>query len=139
MNLHRIANRFDKVVCSDAYNPATTFLAQLDLYDDSKRDGVTVDRRVLSCSPDVTIPARKTILAEGKYWIVGQVNIDSFRGRPIRHRYIMHECEFLGAVHALGGMLDLVPGTPTYVAAVWVKDIKEADTSSKFYSFMNIE
>lgn len=136
MNLHSVSTRFDKTVCTDAYNPTTMFLGQLDIFDDSKRDGVTVDRRILSCSPDVVIPARRTILIDGKAWLIGQNNPDSFRGRPIRSRYILHACEYLGILQTAKELLSS-GGLPLYAATVWIKDSKEMETSSKLYSFFN--
>ena len=71
MRLADAASYFDRVVCADAFTPFEEFKGQFDLFDDSKRDGVTVDRRVLSCSSAVTVPTRRVVLAMGEYWIVG--------------------------------------------------------------------
>lgn len=136
MNLHNAAKRFDKTVCADAYNLESTFLGQLDLFDDSKRDGATVDRRILSVAADVVIPSRRTITVEGSTWLVGQKNTDSFRGSPIRHKYILHECEQIGLLRTPKQFLT-VGGLSLYASTLWVKDNKEADTSSGLYSFVN--
>lgn len=136
MNLHQAAKFFDKLVCADAYNPDNTFVGQLDLYDDSKRDGVTVERRVLSVAPDVVMPERGVISFEGTYWIVGQKNIDSFMGKAIRHKYIIHNASGLGQLQTVKQLLT-TGGVLAYAAAIWVKDNKEVETSSKMYSFMN--
>jgi hypothetical protein len=48
MRLSTAARFFDRTLFKDAFVPTTTFRGQFDLYDDSKRDGVTVARRVLS-------------------------------------------------------------------------------------------
>lgn len=136
MNLHNAAKRFDKTVCADAYNPANTFLGQLDLFDDSKRDGATVDRRILSVASDVVIPSRRTLTVEGSTWMVGQKNIDSFRGSPIRHKYILHECEQIGLLRTPKQFL-AAGGLAVYASTLWVKDNKEGDTSSGLYTFVN--
>lgn len=136
MNLHSASNYFDKTACVDAYNPATKFLAQLDLFDDTKRDGLTVERRILSTSPSVNIPARRTIVAEGIAWVVGKKNVDTFLGKPIRHKYEIHRAEALGNVRTPKQKLT-TGGLPVYSSAVWVKDSKEVESSSRLYSFMN--
>ncbi len=136
MNLSTAARFFDKTVCTDAYNPTTTFLGQLDLYDDSKRDGTTVERRILSTGPDIVIPTRRTLTIEGVTWIVGQKNIDSFQGKTIRNKYVIHQTSTLGMARTPKQLLSS-GGLPLYASAVWLKDIKDVEASSKIYSFMN--
>lgn len=136
MNLHDAAKFFDKTICADAYNPTSTFVGQLDLYDDSKRDGVTVERRILSVSPQVVMPARGVITVEGETWIVGHRNTDSFQGSAIRHKYVIHRASALGSLQTVKQLLTS-GGVSVYSAAIWVKDSKEVETSSKLYSFMN--
>jgi len=136
MNLRDASRFFDKALCADAYNPSSTFYGQLDLYDDSKRDGVTVERRILSVSADVIIPLRRTIVIEGIVWLVGDRNIDTFMGNVIRNKYVIHQVQDLGMLRTPKQMLS-TGGLSTYTSVVWVKDSKEIETSSRLYSFMN--
>lgn len=136
MLLHAAARFFDKLECVDAYNPNNTFKGQLDLFDDSKRDGLTVERRILSVSPDVVIPPARVLIIAGTFWIVGDLSVDSFRGSDIRHKYVVQQ--------ATGGLYgyyeDSIKQTlaPVHVAAVWVKDLKEIETSSRLYGVFNL-
>ena len=136
MDLHQAASYFDNTVCADAYNNANKFLGQLDLYDDSKRDGVTVERRILSVAPSVTVPARRAVRIEGDVWIVGQKNIDSFQGSTIRHKYVLHQALTSGTLRTPKQKLT-TGGVPLYSAVVWIKDSKDVESSSRLFSFMN--
>jgi hypothetical protein len=135
MRLMQAAKFFDKTVCKDAYGLGT-FLGQLDLYDDSKRDGLTVERRILSTAPDVVLPARRTIQIEGESWIIGFKNVDTFQGAAIRHKYVIHRAATLGTIQTPKQKLT-TGGVSLYSSAVWLKDAKEVATSSRLYSFMN--
>lgn len=136
MDLSLAAGFFDTTQCVDAYNTRTKFLGQLDLYDDSKRDGVTVERRILSVAPGTVIPARRTIMIEGEAWIVGARNVDTFQGSAVRHKYVIHQATNLGNLStALQALTS--GGLPVYAAAVWLKDSKDVETSSKIQNYMN--
>lgn len=139
MRLADAASFFDKVVCQDAYNGvAPTFLAQLDLFDDSKRDGVTVARRVLSVGPSITLPARGAFTAHGDVYILGGEHKDSFEGAVIRRKYICQKADGLGAIKTLEQAILAQAGTAAYGARVWVKDMKQVDQSSALTEFFNV-
>jgi len=133
------ASFFDKVVCTDAYTPTDpTFKAQLDLFDDSKRDGATVVRRVLSVSASVTIPARRAVAAVGETWIVaGHGHPDAFRGETVRVKYVVQQADGLASVQTAEQLLS-TGGTSAYVGRVWTKDLKELEVSSKMYGFFTL-
>lgn len=139
MRLADAASFFDKVVCQDAYNgAAATFLAQLDLFDDSKRDGATVARRVLSVSPSVTLPARGAVTAHGDVYVLGGEHKDSFKGNVVRRKFVAHRAEGLGAIKTLEQAILGSAGTPAYGARVWVKDMKQVDTSSELRALFDL-
>ena len=61
MKLNKVASYFDTVVAADQYHLPTRIKGQLDLFDESKRDGVTVLRRTFSCASGTRIPTRRTL------------------------------------------------------------------------------
>jgi hypothetical protein len=136
MRLADAASYFDKLVCKDAYGPAT-FRAQLDLYDDAKREGLTVQRRILSVAPGVAIPARRVITFGGDQWLMGAREDDSFNGAAVRNKYILHRAGGLAALQTPGQALSS-GGTTAYAARMWVKDSKEISESSKLEGFFNL-
>lgn len=132
MKLSAAAVAFDDLVCVDGYAGTGSFKAQLDLYDDSKRDGYSVVRRILAAAPSVSIPARRVVDIQGDKWIVGQVAKDYFRGSAIRHKHLMHRANGLAESFTIAGILATTP-TPTstfYAAEAWIKGGREIDESS---------
>lgn len=130
MRLHDVANRFNKMVCTDGYSGADLFRAQLGLYDDNKRDSETAERRVLSVSPNVTIPTRRVIGAAGSRWIVGHANPDDYKGSTIRVGYVCHEATHLATVRTLAEVVAGSAGTTAYAGRAWVKDAAYTQQSS---------
>lgn len=137
MKLANAARYFDKLVCTDAYVPAVTFKAQLDVFDDAKRDGATVLRRILSTSPDVTLPVRLTIIAAGDTWMIGARHTDSFNGDDIRKKYIIHRADGPATIKTVAQALS-TGGTPSYASRLWIKDLRELDISSSLFSMLNV-
>ncbi len=136
MRLYDAAKHFDDVLCTDAYGPAT-FYGQLDLYDDARREGLTVQRRILSVAPDVVIPARRVISFGGEQWLVGDDESDSFKGSLIRTKYILHRAGGIAAIQTPGQLLS-AGGSPAYGARLWVKDYREQAASSHLFGFFNL-
>jgi hypothetical protein len=137
MRLATAAKYFDKLLCQDAFAPTTTFYGQFDVYDDSKRDGATVVRRVLSVAPDVVIPPRRVITAAGETWIVGASNPDSYGGANLRQKYVIQRAHGVATLRTVAQALG-TGGTPTYASKLWIKDLKEIEVSSKLHGWFNV-
>lgn len=137
MLLSDVAVYFDKTPCTDVYSPFATFYGQLDVFDDSKRDGATVNRRVLSVAPGTSIPARRTVTVAAEQWLIGTHQADQFMGSSIRDKYVLHRALGTATIKTLVQLLTS-GGVSTYAAKVWVKDMKELEASSELKSFMNI-
>jgi hypothetical protein len=138
VKLSKAASHFDKTVCADTANPGTTFLAQLDVFDDSKRDGPTVARRILSVDPAVSMPAGRVLTIAGEQWLVGTHQADQFRGATIRDKYILHRALGAATVRTAAEAIASTGGTSTYAGRLWVKDIREQEASSSLTSFLNV-
>lgn len=137
MRLQNAARFFDRMVCTDVYSPSVTFKGQLDVFDDSKRDGATVLRRILSTSPDTVLPVRLTISAEGDVWLIGAGHKDSFNGSALRAKYIIHRADGGATIQTVDQALS-TGGTPTYASRLWIKDLKEVDVSSSLFNMLNV-
>jgi hypothetical protein len=138
MRLSVAARYFDKTLCTDAFNPGTTFYGQLDLYDDSKREGPTTLRRVLSLAADVAIPARRVITIGAEQWIVGSSESDYWRGEVLRTKYILHRATGGASLQTIAQALGTAGTVSSYAARFWLKDLKEPEISSKLLSFYTI-
>lgn len=138
MKLRNAARRFDRLLCFDAYSPVTPFLGQFGLYDDAVRDGLTVERRILSVDPDVVVPARRVISAGGYTWILGDHAPDFFNEEAIRHKYIVHQATHLGTIKTIQQALSGAAGTSAYMAAAWIKGAKQIEINSMLYDSFTI-
>jgi hypothetical protein len=131
MRLHDVANRFNNMVCWDAYSGLHLFDGQLGLYDDNKRDSETAERRTLSLAPTATIPARRVIQAANTRFIVGHGNPDDWAGSTIRVGYTVHEATYLSIVRTLDQACLGLAGYTAYAGRAWVKDLSYTQQSSK--------
>lgn len=138
MRLSAAARYFDKTICSDAFSPSTTFRGQLDLFDDSKRDGATVVRRILSVDPTIAIPARRVITIGTEQWIVGASQADDFAGSPIRAKYVIHRAHGAAVIKTMAQTLGTGGSLSTYGSKLWIKDMKELEVSSGLFGFYNL-
>jgi hypothetical protein len=137
MRLADAARFFDRTPCADAFTPFTAFLGQLDVFDDSKRDGATIARRILSVGPSVSMPASNVITIDNAQWIVGTHQDDTFLGSVLRRKYVLHRASGAATIKTIGEALS-TGGTATYGAKLWVKDAKEIEISSNLEGFFNI-
>lgn len=138
MLLRAVARSFNKTPCNDGYTGDLAFYAQLGLYDDTKRDSETAERRVLSVDPDVEIPARRVIEAEGVRFIIGHGNMDTFRGDVVRMGYVAHEATHLATLRTLANLCKNEAGTTAWAGISWVKNMAYSEQDSHLNSFHHI-
>jgi hypothetical protein len=136
MKLKAAAKRFDKLPCADAYSSAALFKGQFNLYDDSVRDGMTVERRVLSVDPSITIPARRAIRADGFNWLIGDCSPDYYNAEAIRHKYPVHLAEGLATLKTIANVLAGAAGTTAYTGTFFNKGSKEIEVSSGVFDVL---
>lgn len=137
MLLSVAASYFDDVLCQDAFNANTKFYGQLDVYDDSRRDGATVVRRILSVAGGTALPARRVLAIHGEQWIVGTHEADSFKGSIVRDKHILQRAQGACSIRTPAQALSS-GGVSSYGAKLWVKDMKEVESSSKLSGFFNL-
>lgn len=130
MDLALAASYFDDIVASDAYDPLTTFLCQVDPLNLFKVDATAVRRREIMCDPSVAIPARKAIAIGGEIFLVGDASPDYFQGECIRKNYVVQGAEHLASFTSVAGELGSVAGTPSYVSV----DFNKFSTDQRFSS-----
>lgn len=130
MKLSKAAAYFNKTRFLDAYTGALAFKGQLTAYDDSRRDSVTTERRVISVAPDVTLPARRTVAMEGETFILGTLIPDTFRGSKIRQAIIAQSAPIPCGIKTAGQLCSGAPGTDAFCNKVWVKNIAYTEQTS---------
>lgn len=138
MKLSSVANYFDRTPAYDAYTNRPAFKLQLDLYDDSKRDGVTVERRVISCKPNSVPPAAGCLRFAGAEWIMGRFHLDTFDGGAIRKKAIVQVADGMATIKSAIQALAGHAGRQAYAARAWEKSSKEIDESSEMFDIYSI-
>lgn len=124
MKLNKVASYFDTVVAADQYHLPTRIKGQLDLFDESKRDGVTVLRRTFSCASGTRIPTRRTLTFADKVWLVGNSHPDMFCNDVIRDRFVIQEARFCTRLQTAAEVLT-DKGYALWCDRTWVADVKE--------------
>ena len=138
MSLADASSYFDTTEVLDAYSGELLFLAQVDPYDDSKRDAMVAYRRVLSVAPGTTIPTHRCVSIFGAIWLVaGEAEID---GLDEQHRvkYVLQAATGLLNIGTLTEFLDGAPAVTVYGFAGWVKDAKQIEESSDIANMFEI-
>lgn len=129
MELVDVSTFFDRVVAADPATGSELFRCQLMAYDESRRDSYSAHRRVISVSPDVTIPTSKAIQIYGEVWVVGSAHSDGWESRH-RVKFALHKASGQAKIHRLAGFLSQTPTQTTYGDFQWVADRKELEVSS---------
>lgn len=130
MDVRSAASWFDSNPVYDAYSGAKLFDAQLDLYDGTERDSETATRRVLSTTPDVTLPLRRAIRLGSKRYLLGRSNEDLFQGEVIRVGHVMHEAQALCTLRTLGDACLDLNGVDAWGAKAWLRNAAFTEQSS---------
>lgn len=135
MKLSAVAAYFDRLPVLDAYSGASLGKAQLDLFDDTKRDGVTAIRRALSVKAGWVPPTRRVIALDGQPFIVGSRHFDTFGASAIRDKFVLHPADGLCSAFTGHDLLTTgATGQQLYAAKAWVKDVKDISTTSYLQS-----
>lgn len=138
MKLSNIAQYFNRTKFCDAYSGVELGAGQLDVYDDSRRDGLTELRRVFEVASDTLMPPRLVIRFHGRNWLVGADEIDSFNGYVIRNKYILHEAEGLANLWTLPQILQDLQPAQAYASRIWVKSSEQVNTDSQRFNQLQI-
>lgn len=137
MRLLDAAKYFDKQICYDAFDATVSFRAQLDLFDDAKRDGTTGVRRVLSVASQVVVPTSGAITLANHTFILGADHEDVFDNAVIRRKYAIQQVKPAN-IKTLAQAAAGSTGTATFASKIWVKDLREVDETSRMFPYFNV-
>ncbi|MEY2653318.1 MAG: hypothetical protein RLZZ524_345 [Pseudomonadota bacterium] len=130
MRLARVATRFDRTPCFDAYLGHLAFYGQMALFDDVKRDSEAAERRILSTAPDVVFPARRVVSIGDQNFILGHSSPDHFLGRAIRQGVVVHEAPYSVQVRTLAQACLDQAGTSAWGNKFTVKNVAFSEQDS---------
>jgi len=137
MDLRDAATFFDREVFQDYFDSTVSFSGQIGTFADSTRSGPATPRRVLSISPNVTIPARRVIkmVASGRIFLVGILNEDYWEDTVIREKYPLIPVENQAEIGTVGEHLaDSGLSTDIFMFTSYVRRVFLEAESSSFYA-----
>ena len=138
MKFPNVVKRFNQTPFFDSYTGDKVGMGQLDVYDLSKRDGLTAQRRVFEVDVGTQMPDRGVIQFMNENWLVGVREMDLFRGRIHRENYVLHQAEELADYRSIKELLEDTEGTKAYAALVWTKTSAQVEISSEKFNQMQI-
>ncbi len=138
MRLSQVVRYFNHSKFFDSYTGEELGVGQLDVFDETKRDGLTAQRRIFEVAPDVDMPPRMAIQFHDENWIVGLREIDAFKGKVLRHKHVLHQAEGLAEYSTIKQLLEDAIPTKAYAARVWTKSSSEVEISSEKFAQLQI-
>ena len=84
MRLLNAAKTFNQDSVSDGYSGAFLFKAQFASYDAAAMGGNFQRRRTVSTVPSSSPAARRVVSVQGVRWVMGELQLDSYKDKPIR-------------------------------------------------------
>lgn len=130
MTLAQASKYFDRTLVTDPFTGARLFTAQVDPYDDTKRDAYSAYRRILSVAPGTQIPAHRTVRLMGMDWIVGSYESDGMQ-EIHRQKYVISQAPATLKVSSLAQYLAGQHTKVVRAAPYWNKDAKQVEVSSE--------
>lgn len=130
MTLAQASSYFDRTPVTDPYTGSLLFHAQVEPFEDSKRDAYSAYRRVLSTAPSVSIPAHRVVDLLGQRWIVGQDEPDGMQ-QLHRRNYVLSPVDAELAVSSMNQFVAGVSAYKLFASVHWLKDLKQESVSSE--------
>lgn len=130
MKFRDAIQRFNQTPFHDAYSGEELGYAQLDVFNDSMREGPTTQRRVLEVSVDQQPPTRRAVTFHDTTWLTGLEQLDAFRGEVVRKKWVLQKAEFKPTYYSLRELLEDGNGVDFYAAKIWEKTNAQVEISS---------
>lgn len=130
MKFRDAIQRFNQTPFHDAYSGEELGYAQLDVFNDSMREGPTAQRRVLEVSVDQQPPTRRAVTFHDTTWLTGLEQLDAFRGEVVRKKWVLQKAELKPTYYSLRELLEEGNGVDFYAAKIWEKTNAQVEISS---------
>jgi len=129
MDLHQAASAFDHLALVDDVSGLIIGKCQVDLFDDSKREGLSASRRIVSMSPDVAakVPGHSKVRIDGQLWLLATPHHDYWFTQRVRTKFVAIALATTLRVATAANLLAGQPGQAVPCDVVWNKnDRREA-------------
>jgi hypothetical protein len=138
MDIADVDSYFDDDPVYDAYTGALLFHCHTTPHDDHTSSGATARRRTMTTVPGTAAPARAVVQIHGETWLVGNSNVDSFQGVPIRRSYGLKKSSGLVSALTPGEVCLAAAGTEFHVHKEYFRDTQDAKTSADWDVMWNV-
>lgn len=140
IDFNDIASFFDDVQVIDPQTGDLLFYGQLEPYDDSRRDGVGGERRILSYDPrsGAPLPPTRTVKFSDRLWIVGKSQPDEFLGSTVRAKFVVQRADATMESGTAAAWLRHDARLVLACGHVWTKDVKQLEVTSDARSFYTL-
>lgn len=128
MKLVDAASYFDRTPVTDPATGLQLFLAQIDNFDDARRDASAAYRRILSVRPGTVVPGVVKLM--GQIWLVGAIQPDGL-GELHRQKYVIEKATTILKLSTLNTFLAGTYSSIQWASPHWTKDAKQLETSSE--------
>jgi hypothetical protein len=129
MDLTQASAAFDHLPVVDVATGLLIGRCQMDLFDDSKREGLSSSRRVVSMTPDVAgrVPAHSKVQIDGQLWLLTSPHHDYWFTQRIRTKFVALNMATTLRIATAANLLASQPGREVPCELVWNKnDRREA-------------
>lgn len=138
MDIAAASSFFDADEVLDGYTGQYLFTAHSMPHDDSTSSGSTVRRKTLVTEPQYSAPARRVILFNDEFWIVGNNNPDSFGGEIVRRNFGLKKSSGLGQLLTPGQAALSLPGLQMHLQRDYYRDTVDTQASSEWDTMWNV-
>lgn len=127
ITLAQASTYFDRTIVYHADSGQALFRAQVEPYDDVRRDASTAYRRVLSVKAGTVVPSEVNVL--GTVWLVGASETDAL-DEIHRQKYVIAQAKARLRSSTLAEYLQSNYSQTLWAAPYWSKDAKQTEVSS---------
>lgn len=138
MDLVDASSYFDQDEVRDGYTHSLLFWGHTLPHDDHTSSGATARRRTLVTSPETVAPARRVVLINGEYWLVGNSNPDSFQGEVTRLNFGLKKSSGLARLLTPAEAALKAPGRTLHIQREYFRDVANAQTDSEWDTMWNV-
>lgn len=138
MEFSDAAAYFNEDEIFDAYNDDLLFLGHTTPHDDHTSSGATSRRRTLVADVSARAPTRRVIRWHDSCWLVGNDNVDGFRGEAVRRNFGLKKSTGIMSLLTPGQAATGISGVQFHAHKEYYRDMTDAMSSADFDTMWNV-
>lgn len=138
MKLRNVSLFWQKAPVTDGYTGASLYVAHTTPYDDRTSSGATARRRTMTVDIAKEAPARRVVDIFGEKWIVGNSNVDSYKGSVVKKNFGLKKATDLATLRTPGQACLATGGTAFYIQREFFRDTADPMTQADLDAQWNV-